>query len=624
MRKCFLLYLVHLGLLYNYVKASDPAIEEEEIRARAYIQLLNEKTAKRANEASIANWNYASNITDENLKKQLEVSARVAKETKEDWLETIKFNWKSFSDPDLYRQFKKYSILGTAALPEDKYTKLDKIISDMQTIYSTAKICDFKTKDKCDLALEPEITNILIKSRDAEELKQIWLQWRNKTAAAKDLFKDYVSLSNEAATLNNFTDTADYWLYGYEAADFKDQVKKLWEQLRPLYLQIHAYVRTKLRERYGDIVSEKGPIPAHLLGNMWAQTWGHIFDFTMPSPGAQKLDVTEEMVKQGYTPEKMFKLSEEFFTSLNLSAMTDLFWERSILEKPKDGRELICHASAWDFYDQKDFRIKQCTRVDFTDLITAHHEMGHIQYYLQYKSQPQVFREGANDGFHEAVGDVMSLSVSTTKHLKKIGLIGADVPDNDDNDLNNLYKIGLDKIVFLPFGYLMDLWRWDVFEGKTSPEDYNCNWWKYRNEIQGIEPPVDRSEKDFDPAAKYHIVADVPYLRYFVSYVIQFQFHRAACEIAGEYDASDPKKPLHKCDIYQSTAAGNAIGKMLQLGSSRPWPDAMQALTGQREMDASGLLEYFKPLQKYLEEENKKNNAFIGWEASTKKCSKAS
>ncbi|KAF5283057.1 hypothetical protein FQR65_LT14074 [Abscondita terminalis] len=617
--KIFVLLLNLTLLTNNGADSADPEIESEEIRARAFLEILNEKTWKRNYKGSIASWNYASNITDFNMKEQIRISAEIAKEVKEDWVELKKFNYESFNDYDLKRQFKKYSILGTAALPDDKYIKLEKIISDMESNYAKAKICDYSDSTNCSLSLEPELTEILATSRNPEELKHVWVQWRQETKSAKPLFAEYVKLSNEAARLNGFSSTTESWLYDYESPTFVDDIKRLWQELKPLYMQLHAYVRHKLRQRYGDIVPEKGPIPAHLLGNMWAQTWGNIADFTLPYPTVSGPDYSKLLSVNGYTPLKMFEMADKFFVSLNLTKMPDLFWENSILEKPKDNRELICHASAWDFYNQKDFRIKQCTRVTFEDFVTAHHEMGHIQYYLQYKSQPVVYREGANDGFHEAVGDVMALSVSTSKHLKKIGLISDEPLDKDKTDINDLYRMGLEKIAFIPFAYLMDLWRWDVFDGKTSPDEYNTNWWKYRETIQGIKPPVDRTEADFDAAAKYHIVASVPYLRYFISYVVQFQFHRAACELAGEYDPNDPAKPLHKCDIYGSTKAGNAIGKMLQMGSSRPWQDAMELLTGQKNMDAGGLLEYFRPLQKWLEAENQKNNVYVGWKTCQKR-----
>uniref|UniRef100_A0A6P7FKT6 Angiotensin-converting enzyme n=1 Tax=Diabrotica virgifera virgifera TaxID=50390 RepID=A0A6P7FKT6_DIAVI len=402
-----------------------------------------------------------------------------------------------------------------------------------------------------------ELTAILANSRDEKELKHVWVEWRKALSKCKADYIPYVTLSNQAAKLNNFTDNAEVWLLDYEDDTFKDQVQALWEQVKPLYLELHAYVRFKLRQKYGDIVPEKGPIPAHLLGNMWAQAWINIASFTLPYPDVVDYDITAEMLKQNFTAKKIFETAESFFKSINLTAMPDLFWQRSIIEKPKD-REIICHASAWDIFDGKDFRIKMCTDVNYEDMDTAHHEMGHIEYFLLYRDQPTPYRTGANNAFHEAVGDLISLSFSSTKHLRKIGLITSKT-DNNEQILNNLYKMGLKKIAFLPFGYLIDLWRWDIFAGKTTPENYNCKWWELREKYQGIEPPVDRSEEDFDPAAKYHVVADVSYLRYFISFVIQFQFHKAVCEKAGEYEPNNPKKPLHECDIYQNTDAGNAL-----------------------------------------------------------------
>ncbi|XP_050519658.1 angiotensin-converting enzyme-like [Diabrotica virgifera virgifera] len=607
-------------ILYFVLAASgkDPNIEEEEAAAYNFIRVTNKKIQENLNKAMIADWNYASNITDYNLEITLNVTAEVAQQGKEIWKQVKQFDWKRFSSTDLRRQFKSYSLLGRAALPEAELKALNKHISDMESVYSKAKICDYNNKTNCDLALEPELTAILANSRDEKELKHVWVEWRKALSKCKADYIPYVTLSNQAAKLNNFTDNAEVWLLDYEDDTFKDQVQALWEQVKPLYLELHAYVRFKLRQKYGDVVPEKGPIPAHLLGNMWAQAWINIASFTLPYPDVVDYDITAEMLKQNFTAKKIFETAESFFKSINLTAMPDLFWQRSIIEKPKD-REIICHASAWDIFDGKDFRIKMCTDVNYEDMNTAHHEMGHIEYFLQYRDQPTPYRTGANNAFHEAVGDLISLSFSSTKHLRKIGLITSKT-DNNEQILNNLYKMGLKKIAFLPFGYLIDLWRWDIFAGKTTPENYNCKWWELREKYQGIEPPVDRSEEDFDPAAKYHVVADVSYLRYFISFVIQFQFHKAVCEKAGEYEPNNPKKPLHECDIYQNTDAGNALKKMLQMGASKPWPDAMEALTGQRTMDASGLLEYFKPLTTWLKQENAKNGVKVGWEKSKRVC----
>uniref|UniRef100_A0A8D9AJK0 Angiotensin-converting enzyme n=1 Tax=Cacopsylla melanoneura TaxID=428564 RepID=A0A8D9AJK0_9HEMI len=616
-----LLSLLLVGALACLAASVDPTQDTDgEVEARQFIDFLNKEHGRHMNEGYHAEWLYSTNLTEHNLNYKINKSLEHATFTKEQWKELNKYPWQTYSDPDLRRQFKIYSVLGSPALEFDKLQKFEKLQSDMETIYSTAKVKHHKDKNKTGLSLEPELTEIFIKSRDPEALRHYWTEFRKQSGKqVRDHYKQYVDLENEVAVKNNFTDAAEYWLDAYDTKDFREQVAKLWEQIRPLYLQIHAYVRRRLNEKYGDKhVNRRGPIPAHLLGNMWAQTWNNIYDLVVPYPEKSKPDVTAELKRQGYTVNKMFRTAEEFFTSLNMSAMPPEFWERSVLEKPAD-RDIVCHASAWDFHDGKDFRIKMCTRVNEEDLFTIHHEMGHVQYFLEYKNQPMAFREGANPGFHEAVGDTISLSVQTPKHLHKIGLL-SNVTNDRETTINDLMKTGLEKIAFLPFGYLMDLWRWGVFKKEVSHEDYNKHWWKLRHEYQGVEPPTHRSEDDFDPGAKYHIVASVPYIRYFVSFVIQFQFHRALCIKAGEFDPKNPsKRPLDECDIYRSKEAGNLLKNMLALGSSKPWPEAMEAITGQREMDASALLDYFEPLQKWLEEENARTGEMVGWEPTDKR-----
>ncbi|XP_076067061.1 angiotensin-converting enzyme-like isoform X1 [Oratosquilla oratoria] len=590
--------------------------------ASAFLKSVDDQGSKECTKVVIASWGYASNITEENKNKKLEASRVYAGWEKENWEKVMEWKdrWDHLRDPSLKRQFIKMSVLGTSALPPADLDKYNGVITDMAATYSTAKVCDYNDLSLCNLTLEPDVTRILRESRDYRELEYYWESWRSATGKKmRKSYKQFVDLANKAAQLNDFKNMGDMWLEPYESPTFRQDLRKLWEQLKPLYQQLHAYVRRKLRETYpGGKISRRGPIPAHLLGNMWAQTWGEIYPLMTPYEGKGSVDVTDEMKAQKYTPLRMFKLSEEFFTSLNLTKMPQEFWDHSIIEKPKD-REIVCHASAWDFCNGVDFRIKQCTDVTMTDLITVHHEMGHTQYQIQYKHQNNVFRDGANPGFHEAVGDVLALSVATPKHLHKIGLL-KEVFDDPQADINFLMSIALDKIVFLPFGYLMDLWRWDVFSGKTNEKDWNCAWWKLREDLQGIRPPSTRSETDFDPGAKYHIPANVPYIRYFVSFVIQFQFHKSLCLKAGQYDPNDPTKPLHKCDIYQSTEAGNALGEMLQLGSSKPWPEAMKALTGETKMDASAIREYFSPLEKWLQEDNLKHGEFIGWESDGEYC----
>ncbi|XP_048006690.1 angiotensin-converting enzyme-like isoform X1 [Leguminivora glycinivorella] len=590
----------------------------EEAAGRDYMRRLDEITAKSMNRMTIANWNYESNITTYNNEHKLQVALDNAEELKENWKETMTYLWKEFEDEDLKRMFSKYTKLGTSALPEDLNQRLIEAVTNMQTTYAKATICEYKFRTKCDLHVEPDVTNIFANSDDPEEMKYAWVEWHKAAGRpSRGYFTEYVQMDNEAAHLNGFDSTAEWWLSEYESSDSEEQFATLWSQVQPLYQQLHAYVRGKLRAKYGEsVVSARGPIPAHLLGNIWAQTWNNIEKYAKPYPNKPDVDVTDALKEQNYTALKIFKTAEEFFTSLNLKGLPDMFWDKSIIVKPDDGRDMVCHASAWDFFDGDDFRIKQCTEVTSAFFKTTHHELGHIQYYMQYKDLPVIYRAGANPGFHEAIGDVIALSVSSPKHLRVVGLL-KDETDDDESEINQLFKMGLDKIVFLPFAYLLDLFRYAVFRGFTTQRDYNCHFWQLREALQGVEPPVTRTEADFDPAAKYHVAADVEYMRYYVSYIIQFQFHRALCQIAGEYVPGDPDKMLSKCDIYNSTKAGEALGKMLQMGSSRPWPDAMQALTGQRHMDASGLMEYFQPLYEWLKKENERTGEFIGWEAGS-------
>lgn len=601
-------------LLFTVAQAIDQLIEEEEIRAQTFIDEFEEEMIQRRNLDAVVNWDYASNITDYNEKRKNEVLADNTRFAKEKIKEVRTYSFQHYKNADLKRQFKKASELGYAALSSEKYLELLNAITAMESNFAKVRICSFKNQTKCDLQLEPEITAIFEHSDDPEELKYYWQQWYDHAGKpVRSHFDKYIALKEEAAKLNNYTDAAAEWLDVYEDSTFEQQLDSIFDEIRPLYQQIHAYVRFHLRQKYGDIVPEKGSIPMHLLGNMWAQSWDNVAKFTKPYPNKPLVDVTDEMIRQNYTALRMFQMGDEFFQSLNMTALPPSFWEKSIIEKPTDGRDLICHASAWDFYLNNDVRIKQCTRITMDDFSTVHHELGHIQYYLQYQNQPLVYRDGANPGFHEAVGDVLSLSVETPKHLEKIGLL-KNYEQDDAGDINQLYQTALKKIVFLPFAFTLDKYRWGIFRGDIKQDEYNCRFWKLRQEYSGIQPPVQRSENDFDAAAKYHISADVEYLRYLVSFIIQFQFHKGVCIKAGEYAPDDPSKILSHCDIYQSTKAGNALKEMLSLGSSLKWHDAIEILTDQRKMEASPLLEYFKPLHNWLEAKNKEIGAHVGWD----------
>ncbi|XP_043911144.1 angiotensin-converting enzyme [Protopterus annectens] len=558
-----------------------------------------------------ASWNYNTNLTTHNQQQQIQASLE-EQEFVEAWGKKAKQLFddirNNFTDSQLKKLINSIRELGSANLPLDQRQRYNTILSEMDSIYSTAKVCRPGVSE-C-WSLEPDLVNLMASSRNYKKLLYAWEGWHNSAGIPlRQLYKEFVNLTNAASQMDGYKDTGDYWRSWYSSPTFEEDLEAIYKQVEPLYLNLHAFVRRKLYERYGaKYINLKGPIPAHLLGNMWAQQWNNIYDMMIPFPDKTNVDVTDTMVKQNWNATHMFRVAEEFFLSLGLKGMPQEFWDHSMLEKPKDGREVVCHASAWDFYNRKDFRIKQCTTVTMEQLFTVHHEMGHVEYYLQYMDQPVTFRQGANPGFHEAIGDVMSLSVSTPKHLKEIGLLDQ-ITSDQESDINYLLKMALEKIAFLPFGYLIDQWRWSVFSGRTSPDRYNSEWWYLRTKYQGICPPVARNETQFDPGAKYHIPGNTAYIRYFVSFILQFQFHKALCQEAGH----EPSAPLHQCDIYKSKEAGQKLGEALRAGSSLSWQEILQKVTNTTKMDAGPLMEYFSPVITWLKEQNAKNNEVLGW-----------
>uniref|UniRef100_A0A8C3AXV9 Angiotensin-converting enzyme n=1 Tax=Cyclopterus lumpus TaxID=8103 RepID=A0A8C3AXV9_CYCLU len=571
----------------------------DELEAKKFLDDYNSTAEVMWNAYTEASWMYNTDINK--LEKNLQLSAHTLRYGQQ----ARQYDTTDFQDSSVKRIMKKLSDIERAALSTAQLEEYNTLLSNMETKYSVAEVC--RDNGACH-PLDPDLQKIMAESRDYDELLFAWKGWRD--AAGKVLrqdYKRYVELANTAAKLNGHSDNGAFWRSLYETPTFEEDLEALWKELEPLYQNVHAYVRRALYKKYGsEHINLKGPIPAHLLGNMWAQTWSGIMDLAMPYPDATQVDATPAMVSQGWNASRMFQESDKFFTSLGLLPMPQEFWDKSMLEKPSDGRQVVCHASAWDFYNRKDFRIKQCTVVTMDDLITAHHEMGHVQYFLQYKDRPVSFRDGANPGFHEAIGDVLALSVSTPKHLQSIGLLDK-VENNYESDINFLMSMALDKIAFLPFGYLMDQWRWKVFDGRIPSTEYNKEWWNLRMKYQGLCPPVTRTEEDFDAGAKFHIPANVPYVRYFVSFIIQFQFHKALC------DAAKHTGPLHTCDIYKSQEAGKRLGDVMKLGFSKPWPEAMTMITGQPKMKAQPLMDYFQPLIQWLEKENNKNNDVRGW-----------
>ena len=582
-------------------KPAQPAAPAES--ADAFVERLNRELGDRARELSAAGFAYATYINQDTEFLNAKANERLL-EYFSGAVEQAKKYEKQPLEPATARAIQLLKLGVAAPAPADpaKRSELAGLASKMEGMYGAAKYCP-KGPESC--KDQTELTHILANSRNYDELTEAWTGWHSTARPIRKDYVRFVELANEGARELGFADLGAMWRSNYDMppAEFTNEASRLWDQVKPLYASLHCYVRGRLQKTYGEQhVPSNKPIPAQLLGNMWAQQWGEIYPLVEPYPGATELNVTAALVKQKYDPVRITQSAENFYVSLGFPKLPQTFWERSLLSKPRD-RDVQCHASAWHMDGKEDVRIKQCIEPTQEHLMTVYHELGHVFYYLSYKDQPFLFQSGAHDGFHEAIGDTVNLSM-TPEYLKQIGLLGT-VKRSNEATINEQMRLALDKLAFLPFGKLIDEWRWKVFSGEIKPENYNAAWWQLREQYQGVGAPVPRSEEDFDPGAKYHIPANTPYTRYFLSYILQFQFHKALCEAAGF------KGPLHECSVYGNEAAGKRFREMLALGQSQPWPDTLEKLTGTRQMDASAITEYFAPLLTWLEQQNKGQSC--GW-----------
>jgi peptidyl-dipeptidase A len=573
--------------------------------AREFLDRAEERLLALANEASRAAWVQANFITDDTEILAAQTNERAIAATVQLAKESTRFDKLKLPD-DLARKMKLLKNALTLATPSDpkQSEELTQIVARMEGVYGKGKYCPGKASEKNGCIDLQDITKIMADTFEPKKLLEVWQGWHAIGPAEKKDFIRYVELANKGARELGFKDTGAMWRSKYDMPPdaFAQELDRLWQQVRPLYVSLHAYVRNKLRDKYGDaVVPANGPIPAHLLGNMWAQDWSNVYPIVAPKDADPGYDLTKILVQRKTTPLQMVKYGESFFASLGFAPLPATFWERSLFTKPRD-REVVCHASAWDVDNLNDLRIKMCIDITAEDFNTIHHELGHNFYQRAYNDKSFLFRDSANDGFHEAVGDAIALSV-TPEYLVKIRLLDR-APDSS-KDIGLLLSRALEKVSFLPFGLLIDQWRWKIFSGEITPGNYNSSWWELRRKYQGVAPSVARSENDFDPFAKYHVAANVPYTRYFLAHILQFQFHRAMAHEAGCTD------PLNRCSIYASKVAGDRLNKMLSMGASRPWPEALAALGGGTRMDASALIEYFAPLQKWLDEQNKGKP--VGW-----------
>ena len=582
------------------VAEADHSVEIAE--ARAFLERAEAELAAQSRIAAQAYWNQATNITPETNAAAAAAGAVSTKLAVSLANESKQFDV-SVLPADLARKMTMLRTGITIPAPSTPGAaeELSQITTGLDATYGTGK---FTYKGEA-LNLD-QLSTIIETSRDPEELKAVWEGWRTISVPMKDDYARMVEIANEGANELGFESLDQMWLSGYDMApeDMEAEVQRLWTQVEPLYEELHCFTRAKLNDEYGDDVQPRtGPIRADLLGNMWAQQWSSIYDVVKPDVPGPSYDLTERLQEKGYDAIKMVETGEAFFTSLGLDPLPETFWERSMIVRP-EGREVVCHASAWDLDDEEDVRIKMCTEVNSEDFYTVHHELGHNFYQRAYKDQDYLYKTGAHDGFHEAIGDFVGLSI-TPEYLEQINLITEEEKPGADADTALLMQTALDKIAFLPFALTVDGWRWGVLSGETAPDAYNTSWWDLRLKNQGLVPPAPRPADAFDPGAKYHIPGNTPYLRYFLSYILQFQFHKAACEQAGW------EGPLHRCSIYDNKEVGERFNAMLEAGGSQPWPDTLEEFTGTRQMDGSAIIEYFDPLMLYLKDQNATESC--GW-----------
>uniref|UniRef100_A0A4W3HYL1 Angiotensin-converting enzyme n=1 Tax=Callorhinchus milii TaxID=7868 RepID=A0A4W3HYL1_CALMI len=588
----FLQWLLLLSLAAAALSLSP--VEQE---ATAFLKEFDTKSQDLVYKSSLASWEYNTNITDENIDKMNEESAKWSAFYQQASDDSSKFNINEISDNIIKLQLNSLQDKGSGVL---KFLHFYSVLCQSVSEYFTGN-------------------KLFMNLFDYNERLWAWEGWRHNVGKAlRPLYEDYADLKNKAAKLNGYQDYGDYWRGNYETKDIGEyaysrddlvkDVESLFEEVKPLYRELHAYVRAKLMETFGsEHISRTGGLPAHLLGDMWGRFWANLYPWSIPYPSEEDIDVTQAMVEQGWTAKRMFESADKFFQSVGLQPMNDNFWKNSMIELPTDGRKVVCHPTAWDMGNRVDFRIKMCTKINMEDFLTVHHEMGHIQYDMEYAHLPYLLRDGANEGFHEGVGEIMSLSAATPKHLKSLGLLPASFIETKI-DINFLLKQALSIVGTLPFTFMMEQWRWKMFRGEIPKDQWMKKFWEMKREFVGVVEPVPHDETYCDPAALFHIANDYSFIRYYTRTIFQFQFQEALCQAAGHTG------PLHKCDITNSTKAGTKLSNMLKLGKSKSWTRALEEVTGQTRMNARPLLNYFKPLYEWLKKDNQDKGRHVGWD----------
>ncbi|HEY0660240.1 MAG TPA: M2 family metallopeptidase [Lysobacter sp.] len=620
--------------------APDAVVVPEGETADEFVARVNQEYKKLLPELSAAQWLSSTYINDDSELLSAKANERYLAQLNR-WIDqSRKFEGQKLS-PQTARAIRLLKLMPAMPPPKDpaKLEKLTQLATQMEGMYGAGTYCTGEGDAKKCRQLG-DLEDVLRSSRDYDEQLDAWQGWHTIAKPMKADYVQFVELANTGAKDLGYADTGELWRSGYDMtpAEIAAETDRLWGQVKPLYEQLHCYTRTRLEAKYG---ADKGHVagnmlPAHLMGNMWQQDWGNLWDFLAPYSEEQAgtLDITgalNTMYEEQYrelqrkyvgepNPEqqvdlertaqldaakKMTERAQDFYASLGMPKLPASYWEKTQFIKPRD-RDVVCHASAWDMNMEGDVRTKMCIKPNEEDLTTIYHELGHLYYDLAYNKQPPLFQNGAHDGFHEAIGDTIVLAM-TPKYLQSIGLVGEQQPSNEAL-INAQMRMALAKVSFLPFGLMIDRWRWGVFDGSIKPDNYNKAWWDLKAKYQGVAPVTPRGEEFFDPGAKYHVPGNTPYTRYFLSHVLQFQFYKALCDAAGH------QGPLYECSFYGNKTAGAKFQAMLSKGVSQPWQQTMKELTGTEKMDASAVLEYFAPLQTWLKQQNEGKTC--GWNAT--------
>ncbi len=616
--------------------AATPAAPKGET-ADQFIARVNDEFKKMYPEMTAAQWLSSTYINDDSQLLAAKGNERYLTQLNS-WIEQAKkFEGQQMS-PETARAIQLLKLATAMPAPKDpaKLAELTQIATRMEGTYGAGTYCTGEGDAKKCRQLG-ELEDVLRSSRDYDAQLDAWQGWHTIAQPMRKDYTRFVELVNEGSKEMGFADTGEMWRSGYDMtpAEIAAETDRLWGQVKPLYEQLHCYTRTKLQATYGVEKGQvNGLLPAHLMGNMWQQDWGNLWDMLEPYKGAGSLDITGALEKQyqadyqaalakagpGPGTDKLFQAEREaqlqvakqmteraqdFYTSLGMPKLPESYWTKTQFIKPMD-RDVVCHASAWDMNMSGDVRTKMCIKPNEEDFTTIYHELGHVYYYLAYNKLPPLFQTGAHDGFHEAIGDTMVLAM-TPDYLKSIGMVGEQQQSNEAL-INAQMRMALAKVSFMPFGLMIDRWRWGVFDGSIKPADYNKAWWELKAKYQGVAPATARGEDFFDPGAKYHVPGNTPYTRYFLSHVLQFQFYKGLCDAAGY------KGPLYNCSFYGNKAAGQKFWAMLEKGASQPWQATLKELTGGEKMDAGAVLEYFAPLQDWLKQQNEGQTC--GWPAA--------